>query len=101
MIIKAPLDKAYTLEEYYLILKAEAAKLPDYVEIENSSIKVNEVDAKKILYKSSSNSTKLQFEQILLIKDKSVYTFTYTATEATFADYAQKVNEMIATLEIK
>lgn len=101
MIVKSPLDKPYTLEEYYLILKATSATQPNYVEIESSTIKVNDLDAKKIIYKSSSNTTKLQFEQILLIKDKSVYTFTYTATEATFAEYAQKINEMIATLEIK
>lgn len=101
MIVKKPLENEATLEEYYLMLKAEAAKQPNYAEIESSTIKVNDLDAKKIIYKSSSNSTKLQFEQILLIKNKSTYTFTYTATEATFAEYIQKVNEMIATLEIK
>ena len=101
MIVKSPLDKPYTLEEYYLILKAESAKQPNYVEIESSTIKINDLDAKKIIYKSTSNSTKLQFQQVLFIKDDFVYTFTYTATEATFAEYAQKINEMIATLEIK
>jgi hypothetical protein len=100
-IAKKPLSKDSTLEEQYTLLKEVLTKQADYLEVENSSIKVNDIDAKKTIFKSSLNSTKLQFEQVLLIKDKALYIFTYTATEATFGDYIQKVNEMVATLEIK
>lgn len=101
MIVKWALDKPYTLEEYFLILKTEAMKLAGYGEISSSTIKIDDLDAKKIIYKSTLNSTKLQFQQVLLIKGNTMYTITYTATEATFAEYVQKVNEMLATLEIK
>lgn len=100
-VVKKPLTKEYTLEDYYTLLKEELVKQPDYMEIENSTIKVNNLDAKKMIFKSSSNNTKLEFEQIVLIKNKAVYILTYTATEATFKEYAQKIDEMIATLEIK
>jgi hypothetical protein len=46
------------------------------------------------------NTTKLKFEQVFLIKNNFAYILTYTATEATFDQYAQKVNEMATTLEI-
>lgn len=100
-VMKKPLDKASTLEEYYVITKEWFAIMSGYAEMENTTIQVNDLDAKKIVFKWSLQDTQLQFEEIFLIKDKFVYTITYTATEATFDDYIQKVNEMIATLEIK
>ena len=100
-IAKKPMNKAYTLEEYYTLTKGDLEKQSGYTEIENTTIKINDLDAKKVIFTSSINSTKLQFEELLLIKDNFVYIITYTATEATFDQYIQKVDEMIATLEIK
>jgi hypothetical protein len=59
------------------------------------------MDAKKIIFKSIYKDYKLQFEEVFIIKNTTLYTITYTATEATFNDFAQQVNEMIATFEIK
>lgn len=100
-ITKKSLTKEYTLDEYFTLTNDELKKQPNYVEVENSSIKVSDTDAKKTIYKFSSNDTKIQSEQVLLVKNKIVYIITYTATEATFNEYAQNFDEMVATLEIK
>lgn len=51
-IMKKALDKEYTLEEYYAITKPELTKLiPDFTELSNESIKVNDIDAQKLIYK--------------------------------------------------
>lgn len=101
-IMKKTLDKEYTLDEYYAITKPELIKLiPGFVEVSKTALKVNDIDAQKIIYTGTQGSTKLKWEQVYLIKNKSVYILTYTATAATFDEYAQKINEMVATLEIK
>jgi len=101
-IMKNILDKTYTLDEYYAMTKPELINLiPDFTEVSNENIIVNDIDAKKIIYKGVQSDTKLQREQVYLIKDTTVYIITYTASEATFNEFAQKVDEMIATLEIK
>jgi len=100
--MKNILDKAYTLDEYYAMTKPELINLiHDFTEVSNENIIVNDIDAKKIIYKGVQSDTKLQREQVYLIKDTTVYIITYTASEATFNEFAQKVDEMIATLEIK
>lgn len=101
-VMKKALDKDYTLTEYYELTKPELIKLiPEFTEISNEPIKINDIDAQKLIYKGKQGDTKLQREQIYLIKNKNVYVLTYTATEDTFNEFAQKVDEMAATLEIK
>jgi len=101
-IIRQDLDKAYTLAEYYDITKPELVSLiPEFTEISNETIKINDMDAQKLIYKGTQGETKLQWEQIYLIKDKNVYIATYTATEKTFAEFVQKFDEMAVTLEVK
>jgi hypothetical protein len=100
-IKKTLLTKTYTLDEYYPIVHQGLTKEPGFQEIENSKIKINNIDAQKIIFKSTIKNNKLQFEEILLIKNNAVYTIVYTATESTFNDYAKKVDEMIATFIIK
>lgn len=101
-VMKKALDKEYTLDEYYTFTKPELIKLiPGFTEISNETIKVNNIDAQKLIYKWTQWATKLQWEQVYLIKNKAVYIITYTATEATFDEFIQKLDEMIATLEIK
>ena len=101
-ITKKALDKTYTLDEYYTLTKPELIKLiPGFTEISNQSIKVNDIDAKKLIYTWTQWTTTLEWEQIYVIKNAVVYILTYTATEATFSEYVQKVDEMIATREIK
>lgn len=101
-IIKKPLDKDYTLDEYYAITKPELLKLiPGFSEVSNTTIKVNDINAQKLIYTWTQGTTKLKWEQVYLIKNKAVYIITYTATEETFNQFSQKLDEMIATLEIK
>ncbi len=101
-ITKKALDKTYTLDEYYTLTKPELIKLiPGFTEISNQSIKVNDIDAKKLIYTWTQWTTTLEWEQIYVIKNAVVYILTYTATEATFSEYTQKVDEIVATREIK
>jgi hypothetical protein len=95
------LNNTYTIDEYFTANKERLIAQTGYVEIENSTIKINEMDAKKIIFKSIYKDYKLQFEEIFIIKHTTLYTITYTATEATFNDFAKQVDEMIATFEIK
>lgn len=99
-IVKSSLKKEYTLDEYYLLNKEVLATQSGYMEIESTDIKVNDLNAKKSIFKTSMNGTNLQFEQVLIIKGKFAYIITYTATEETFSQYIQKVDEIVATLEI-
>lgn len=100
--MKKDLGKDYTLDEYYALTKPELVKLiPNFTEVSNEKIQVNGMDAQKLIYKWTQGETKLQWEQVYLIKDKNVYIVTYTATEATFDQFALRMDEMVATLEIK
>jgi len=102
--MKKTLDKEYTLDEYYKITKPELVKIiPGFTEVSNESIKINDIDAQKLIYTGTDTQgkTKLQWEQVYLIKNKAVYIITYTAIEDTFNEYTQMVDEMVATLEIK
>jgi len=99
-IIKKTMSKNYTLEEYYTLNKDALTKEPNYTEVQVSTIKVNDLDSKKVIFTYTDHGTNLKVEQLLIIKNNIAYTLTYIATEATFNDYAQKVDEMIATREI-
>lgn len=101
-IMKKPLDKDYTLDDYYTLTKPELVKLiPNFTEISNETIQVNGLDAKKLIYTWTQWDAKLQWEQIYLIKNQAAYIITYTATATTFKDFSQKIDQMLATLEIK
>lgn len=97
------LDKEYTINEYFdaMIKPALNERITSFKEISNESIKINDIDAKKILYTSRNNDITIQYMSIYLIKNTTLYTITYTATESTFNEFLQKAEEMAATLEVK
>ncbi len=100
-IIKKELDKEYTLDDYYAITKPELeSMITDFVEVSNDLITINNLDAKKLIYQGTQGETKLQREQIYLIKDNYVYIITYTATQDTFGEFTEQIDEMAATLKI-
>jgi hypothetical protein len=50
-IMKKPLDKDYTLDEYYTITKPELLKLiPGFTEISNTTIQINNIGAQELIY---------------------------------------------------
>jgi len=50
-IMKKALDKDYTLDDYYTITKPELIKLiPGFTELSNETIKINDLDAQKLIY---------------------------------------------------
>jgi len=101
-IMKKTLDGEYTLDEYYTRMKPGLQTLiPHFVEISKETITINNIQAQKLIYKWIQGEVKLQRAQIYLIKNKIAYTITYTATEDTFHEFIQKIDEMVATFEIK
>ncbi len=102
-IMTGTLDKEYTINEYFdaMIKPALNERITSFKEISNESIKINDIDAKKILYTSRNNDITIQYMSIYLIKNTTLYTITYTATESTFNEFLQKAEEMAATLEVK
>lgn len=100
-IIKKELDKEYTLDDYYAITKPELeSMITDFVEVSNNPITIDNVEGKILIYQGTQGDAKLQREQIYLIKDNYVYIITYTATQDTFSEFIDQINEMAATLEI-
>ncbi len=100
-IEKTSLSKAYTVDEYYAMNQKRLNAQEWYTEIENANIKINWLDAKKLIFKTLNRWYHLQFEEILIIKDSSLYTLTYAATEVTFNDFASDVTKMVSSFEIK
>jgi len=50
-VMKKTLTKDYTLDEYYTNTKPELIKLiPGFTEVSNTTIQVNGMDAKKLIY---------------------------------------------------
>ncbi len=94
--------KDYTLDEFRQVRKASFDKqFSGFVEVSNENIKINDMDAKKVIYTCMQGDMKLQFEEVYIVKGKTRYIITYTATEATFDQFAKNVDEIIATFEIK
>lgn len=99
-ITKETLIKEFTLDEIWQI-KKDKQQSSGFVEVSNENIKINDIDVKKVIYKISQGSIIVKFEEIFFIKNKTIYIITYTATEETFNDFVQKIDEMATTLETK
>ena len=100
-ITKTALNKPYTLEEYYTITKSDLAALkPWFTEVSNSIITVDGKEFQQLIYTGMSNDIQLKWQQMSYIHEQSIYVITYTATAATFDEYLDQVNDMIATLDI-
>ena len=101
-VLQKPLDKTLTPSEYYDITKPELAKtMQDFVEVSNETININGIDAQKVIYKGTQWGLVLEREQVYFIKDNASYVVTYTAPATTFDQFAQTMDAMIATFEIK
>ena len=94
--------KTYTLDEFRQVRKASFDKqFSGFVEVSNENIKINDMDAKKVIYTCMQENMKLKFEEVYVVKGNTRYIITYTATEGTFNEFAKNVDEIIATFEIK
>lgn len=62
---------------------------------------VSGIEAKKYVYKATVTEIEFVFLQVVAIKDKTVYVFTYTARENLYESHLDEVDEMIGYLKIK
>lgn len=95
-VIKRTLDKTYTPEEYYETNKSSiAGVMTDFAELTNETIQIQDTDVQKVIYKGTQWESKLQLQQVYIIKNNAVYIITYTATQKTFDDFVQTADNMI------
>lgn len=59
------------------------------------------IEAKKYAYKATVTEIEYVFLQVVAIKDKTVYVFTYTARENLYESHLDEVEEMLGYLSIK
>ncbi len=96
------LDKEYTIDDYYAITKPQLEeRIAWFTEISNENLDINGIQGKKLVYKGKQGSYDIQWKETYIIKEKTLYVITYTATVDTYEQYAEKVDEIITTLEIK
>lgn len=101
-VIKKILDKTYTPAEYYETNKPSIASvMTDFVELTNETIKIQDMDAQKVIYKGTQWESKLQLQQVYIIKNTTAYIISYTAIQKTFDDFSDEANAMIASFEIQ
>lgn len=68
---------------------------------ENTVLGSNKLKAKKYVYTATVTGIKYRFMQVVAIKNKTVYIFTYTAREDAYINNIDKVNEILGYLEVK
>ncbi len=62
---------------------------------------ISGIEAKKYAYKATVTEIQYVFMQVVAIKDKTVYVFTYTARENLYEGHLDEVDEILGYLKIK
>lgn len=89
-----------TAEEYYLQQKQGIENhIKDYKEISKEEYKIWEEKWLKIIYKWILWNNKLQRQQIILYKNWKIFLITYTATQETFNEYIDQINNIINSIK--
>ena len=69
--------------------------------INGENLLLSGIEAKKYAYKATVTELEYVFLQVVAIKDKTVYVFTYTARENLYESHLTEVEEMIGYINIK
>lgn len=64
-------------------------------------IKIDNYPAKQIQYNFSQGDYNIKQEQILVIKEETLYMINYTATQDTFDEYKKNVDKIIKSISIR
>ena len=69
--------------------------------INGENMLLSGIEAKKYVYKATVTGLEYIFMQVVAIKDKTVYVFTYTARENLYETHLEDVGDIIGYLNIK
>jgi hypothetical protein len=89
-----------TIEEYYTQQKKGIQNhIKDFKEISKEEYKIVKENWIKVIYKWILGVNKLQWQQIIFYKNWKIFLITYTATQSTFNEYIDQVNDIIKSLK--
>lgn len=89
------------LSSYFELAKGIAESVISNYKIEKEeAITINGESAMKVIYQGVQGGENLQREQVVVLKWKTAYVLTYTATEKTFNDLLAGVDNIINTFTI-
>ena len=69
--------------------------------INGENMLLSGIEAKKYAYKATVTEIEYVFLQVVALKNKTVYVFTYTAKESLYESHLTEVEEMLGYLSIK
>lgn len=69
--------------------------------INGENMLLSGIEAKKYAYKATVTEIEYVFLQVVALKNKTVYVFTYTAKESLYESHLEEVEEMLGYLSIK
>lgn len=69
--------------------------------INGENMLISGIEAKKYAYKATVTEIEYVFLQVVALKNKTVYVFTYTAKESLYESHLEEVEEMLGYLSIK
>ena len=96
-------EKIVTLEDYWKYYsEAFESTFSDMEYVtEGESTVVSGIEARKYVYNATVTGIKYRFLQVVAIKNKTVYVFTYTSRAENYEANIEQVSEMLGYLEIK
>jgi hypothetical protein len=101
-VVSELLPSDMTVDEYYALAKPQLQQIvKDYTELLNENITIDGLTAKKIIYRGTQGTYKLQREQVFFIKNKVAYVLTYTASADTFNDRNTEAEKIIVSFKVK
>lgn len=89
-----------TVEEYYSQQKEWIQnRIKDFKEISKEEYKIVKEKWIKVIYQWTLWVNKLQWQQIIFYKNWKIFLITYTATQNTFNQHLDNINEIIKSFE--
>lgn len=89
-----------TIEEYYTQQKEWIQnRIKDFKEISKEEYKIGKEKWIKVIYQWTLWVNKLQWQQIIFYKNWKIFLITYTATQNTFNQHLDNINEILKSFE--
>lgn len=100
-VLTETLSGTIDLNAYVELTKGNVESvINEYSFVSQDGITIGDTPAIKLIYKGSQSAQNLQWQQVMFLKDNTVYIFTYTATQDTFKDFSEAVNSIITSFSL-
>lgn len=101
-IVSETLPSDLAVADYYTSIKNQLTSIVQgYQELSNEDITLAGVAAKKIVYVGTQSNYELKWMQVLLIKDKTAYVISYTASAGTFDEFSKEADAIVKSFVLK